>query len=213
MDAEFWHSRWAENRIGFHLQDTNPVLSKYWPAVNATRSDSVLVPMCGKSVDLTWLAQKHDTVVGIELSDIAVRAFFAEHFYTPTVTTLGNGQTMYEFDEITIYCGDFFATRIEPVDVVYDRAALIAMPQEMRQLYADQLLSMVKADGRILLVTLDYPQAEMDGPPFSVTKGEIEQLFRGCKITLLGRDEADESHPRRQRGLSRFAEETWLIER
>ncbi|MCW8332001.1 thiopurine S-methyltransferase [Photobacterium sp. SDRW27] len=212
MDAEFWHSRWAENRIGFHLNDINPVLTKYWPAVKATRTDTVLVPMCGKSVDLTWLAEKHNKVVGIELSDIAVRAFFSEQFYIPMVTSLGNGQTVYDFDEITIYCGDFFATRIEPVEVVYDRAALIAMPQEMRQMYADHLLSMVKAGGRILLVTLDYPQAEMDGPPFSVTKDEVEQLFKGCKITALGRDEADESHPRRQRGLSRFAEEAWLIE-
>lgn len=212
MDAEFWHSRWAENRIGFHLNDINPVLTKYWPALNMTRSDSVLVPMCGKSVDLTWLAERHDNVIGIELSDIAVRAFFSEQFYIPTVTSLGNGQSMYEFDEITIHCGDFFATRIEPVDVVYDRAALIAMPQEMRQMYADKLLSMVKAGGRILLITLDYPQAEMDGPPFSVVKEEVEQLFKGCKITHLGRGEADESHPRRQRGLSRFAEETWLIE-
>ncbi|MGR5145577.1 thiopurine S-methyltransferase [Photobacterium alginatilyticum] len=212
MDTEFWHSRWAENRIGFHLSDINPVLTKYWPRLNTTRSDTVLVPMCGKSVDLAWLAQKHDNVVGIELSDIAVRAFFSEHFYTPMVTSIGNGQTLYEFDEITIHCGDFFATRVEPVDVVYDRAALIAMPENMRKMYTEHLLSMVKAGGRILLVTVDYPQPEMDGPPFSVTKDEVEQLFAGCKITHLDRDDADESHPRRQRGLSRFAEEVWLIE-
>jgi len=212
MDTEFWHSRWAENRIGFHLNDINPVLAKYWPTLNTTRTDTVLVPMCGKSVDLTWLAEKHDNVVGIELSDIAVKAFFSEQFYIPTVTSIGSGQTLYEFDEITIHCGDFFATRIEPVDVVYDRAALIAMPPALRQVYAEHLLSMVKAGGRILLVTLDYPQAEMDGPPFSVTKDEVEQLFAGCKIMHLGRDDADESHPRRKRGLSRFAEEVWLIE-
>lgn len=212
MDAEFWHSRWAQNRIGFHLSDINPVLTKYWPRLNTSRSDTVLVPMCGKSVDLAWLAEKHGKVIGIELSDIAVRAFFSEHFYTPMVTSIGNGQTLYEFDEITIHCGDFFATRVEPVDVVYDRAALIAMPENMRKMYTEHLLSMVKAGGRILLVTLDYPQPEMDGPPFSVTKDEVEQLFAGYKITHLDRDDADESHPRRQRGLSRFAEEVWLIE-
>ncbi|WP_064603909.1 thiopurine S-methyltransferase [Photobacterium sp. J15] len=212
MDAEFWHSRWAENRIGFHLNDVNPKLIKHWPAVSTSRDDSVLVPMCGKSLDMTWLAEKHNKVIGIELSDIAVRAFFSELFYIPTVTSLGNGQTMYELDEITIYCGDFFSTQIDPVDVVYDRAALIAMPEPMRLMYAECLLSMVKAGGRILLITLDYPQAEMDGPPFSVTQNEIEMLFKGCKITALERDEADESHPRRQRGLSRFAEEAWLIE-
>lgn len=211
MDAEFWHSRWAQNRIGFHLDDTNPMLIKYWPELKTSRDDVILVPMCGKSVDLTWLAQKHDKVVGIELSDIAVRAFFAEHFYTPMVTTLGNGQTLYDFDEISLYCGDYFTTQIEPVDVVYDRAALIAMPQALRQMYADKLLSMVKPGGRILLVTLDYPQQELDGPPFSVTKEEVEALFNGCTIRHLARDDADESHPRRQRGLTRFAEEAWLI--
>ncbi|WP_299020039.1 thiopurine S-methyltransferase [uncultured Photobacterium sp.] len=212
MDAEFWHSRWAENRIGFHLNDINPMLTKHWPAVHAAREDTVLVPMCGKSLDMTWLAEKHNKIIGIELSDIAVRAFFSEMFYIPTVISLGNGQAIYELDEITIHCGDFFAVQIEPVDVVYDRAALIAMPESMRQMYADRLLSLVKAGGRILLITLDYPQAEMDGPPFSVSKEEVEQLFEGCKITALERDDADESHPRRQRGLSRFAEEAWLIE-
>ncbi|PSW14741.1 thiopurine S-methyltransferase [Photobacterium sanctipauli] len=212
MDAEFWHSRWAENRIGFHLDDTNPILVKHWPAISHSREDVVLVPMCGKSVDLTWLAEKHNKVVGVELSDIAVRAFFAEHFYTPMVTSLGGSQTLYEFDEISIYCGDFFATNIDPVDVVYDRAALIAMPQDMRQQYADKLLSLVKPGGRILLVTLDYPQHEMDGPPFSVTQQEVEALFSQCKVTHLDRDDADETHPRRKRGLTRFAEEVWLIE-
>ncbi|MGF1723907.1 thiopurine S-methyltransferase [Photobacterium nomapromontoriensis] len=211
MDAEFWHTRWAQNRIGFHLDETNPMLIKYWPELHASRDDVMLVPMCGKSVDLTWLARKHEKVIGIELSDIAVRAFFAEHFYTPMVTVLGNGQTLYEFDEISLYCGDYFTTQIEPVDVVYDRAALIAMPQELRQMYADKLLSMLKPGGRILLVTLDYPQHELDGPPFSVVKEEVEALFNGCTIRHLARDDADESHPRRQRGLTRFAEEAWLI--
>ncbi|MGF1702465.1 thiopurine S-methyltransferase [Photobacterium makurazakiensis] len=212
MDAEFWHSRWAENRIGFHLDDINPALTKYWSQVNANRDDVVFVPMCGKSVDLTWLAEKHNKVIGVELSDIAVRTFFTEHFYTPMVTTLGNHQTLYEFDEISIYCGDFFSTQIDPADVVYDRAALIAMPESMRKLYVEKLLSLVKPGGRILLVTLDYPQNEMDGPPFSVPSMDVDALFTNCKITHLGRYDAGETHPRRQRGLTRFAEEVWLIE-
>lgn len=211
MDAEFWHSRWAENRIGFHLSDVNPLLIKHWSALNAQRDDRVFVPMCGKSEDLVWLAQKHDHVIGVELSDIAVKAFFAENLYTPLVTGVGH-QHLYEFDEISIYQGDYFTLNIDPVDVVYDRAALIAMPEDMRQLYVEKLLSLVKTGGRILLVTLDYPQDELAGPPFSVPKADVEALFSGCKVTHLERDDADESHPRRQRGLSRFAEEVWLIE-
>ncbi|MBV1842239.1 thiopurine S-methyltransferase [Photobacterium ganghwense] len=211
MDAEFWHSRWAANRIGFHQNDTNPMLERFWPEVKATREDVVLVPMCGKSLDMTWLAEKHNQVIGIELSEIAVRAYFSEHLYTPLVTPLGNGQSLYEFDEISIYCGDFFSTRIEPTDVVYDRAALIAMPEAMRQMYVEKLLSLVKPGGRILLVTVDYPQNEMDGPPFSVAKEEVERLFEGYQIRHLSREEGDENHPRIQRGVSRFAEEAWLI--
>ncbi|EAS40416.1 thiopurine S-methyltransferase [Photobacterium profundum] len=211
MDAEFWHSRWAENRIGFHLDDTNPVLTQYWPMLKATRDDRVLVPMCGKSVDLVWLAQKHNNVIGIELSDIAVRSFFAEHLYTPMVTSIGH-ESVYAFDEITIHCGDYFSVRIDPVDVVYDRAALIAMPKNMREMYVERLLSLVKKGGRILLVTLDYPQEQLNGPPFSVMSDEVHRLFDGCNITLLARDEKDETHPRRKNGLSHFAEEAWLIE-
>ncbi|WP_318477187.1 thiopurine S-methyltransferase [Photobacterium leiognathi] len=211
MDAEFWHSRWAENRIGFHLADVNPLLIKHWSAVKPQRDERVLVPMCGKTQDLVWLAERHNQVIGIELSDIAVKAFFAENLYTPLVTGVSN-QHLYEFDEISIYQGDYFTVNIEPVDVVYDRAALIAMPEDMRQMYVEKLLSLVKPGGRILLVTLDYPQDELAGPPFSVPKAEVEALFANCKVTHLERDDADETHPRRQRGLSRFAEEVWLIE-
>lgn len=212
MDTEFWHSRWAENRIGFHLNETNPALTKHWHAVKATRDSRVLVPMCGKSVDLIWLAQQHNQVIGIELSDIAVKAFFAEQLYTPMVSGVG-AETVYEFDEITIHSGDFFSVPVEPVDVVYDRAALIAMPQNIRQRYAERLLALLKNGGRILLVTVDYPQEQLDGPPFCVAKEEVESLFKDCQVTHLARDDADESHPRRQRGLTRFAEEIWLIEK
>ncbi len=212
MNPEFWHSRWAENRIGFHLTDINPLLVEYWPALKPQRNERVLVPMCGKSNDLVWLAERHNQVVGIELSDIAVKAFFAENLYTPLVTGVGH-QLTYEFDEITIHCGDFFATQIDPVELVYDRAALVAMPQELRQAYVNHLLSLTAENGRILLVSLDYPQAEMAGPPFSVDQQEIEQLFSGCKVSRLARDEGDENHPRIKQGVSRFAEEVWLIER
>ncbi|KDM91287.1 thiopurine S-methyltransferase [Photobacterium galatheae] len=212
MDAEFWHNRWAENRIGFHLNETNPVLPLYWSRLELNREDTVFVPMCGKSLDLSWLAEKHNQVIGVELSEIAVRAYFSEHLYLPTVTTLGNGHTLYEFDEVSIYCGDYFTAPVAPVDAVYDRAALIAMPEEMRQSYVQRLLSVVKPGGKIMLVTLDYVQEEMAGPPFSVTADAVKSLFHGCEVAHLGRQEADESHPRIQQGLSRFAEEVWLIQ-
>ncbi|MDF2152336.1 thiopurine S-methyltransferase [Vibrio sp. CAU 1672] len=212
-DQEFWHSKWARNQIGFHLEDVNPLLREYWPQTNPGRSDRVLVPLCGKSEDLVWLASKHDQVQGVELSQIAVRAFFAEHFYTPTVIPVNGRHELYQFDELSIYTGDFFTAPVEQADIIYDRAALVALPQDMREEYVARLKKLLSANGRILLVTLDYPQDEMAGPPFSVPYDEVKQLFAGCSVTRLNVDQADDTHPKiAKKGLSRFAEEVYLIE-
>ena len=212
MDHEFWEKKWASNVIGFHLPDTNPILTQYWSALKPQRNDTVFVPLCGKSMDLDWLAEKHNSVIGVELSKIAVRAFFAERLYTPTVTALTSSLELYEFDEFAIYSGDYFTASIEATDLIYDRAALVALPKEIRAEYVQVLRSRLKESGRILLVTLDYDQDEMAGPPFSVSEEEVRTLFSGMKITRLQRDEADADHPKIKKGLSRFAEEVWLIE-
>lgn len=212
-DREFWHTKWASNKIGFHLEDVNPLLIEYWKEVKAKREERVFVPLCGKSEDLVWLASQHEVVEGVELSEIAVRSFFAEHFYTPLVTKLSGNHELYQFDELNIYTGDFFTAPIEPFDVVYDRAALVALPEDMRQEYVERINSLISAGGRVLLVTLDYLQSEMAGPPFSVCEQEVRALFSGCNVTRLYRDEAGPEHPKiTKKGLSRFAEEVWLIE-
>ncbi|MCX8947956.1 thiopurine S-methyltransferase [Vibrio parahaemolyticus] len=212
-DQEFWHSKWASNQIGFHLEDVNPLLPAYWHHANPKREDKVLVPLCGKSEDLVWLATKHDSVEGVELSQIAVRSFFAEHFYTPTVTPISGMHELYQFDELSIYTGDFFTAPVSQADIVYDRAALVALPQDMREEYVARLKLLLNPGGRILLVTLNYPQEEMAGPPFSVPLEEIQQLFAGYKVTCLNVDQADEHHPKiAKKGLSRFFEEVYLIE-
>lgn len=213
-DPEFWHKKWASNQIGFHLEDVNPLLIEYWPHLSPQRNESVLVPLCGKSEDLIWLASQHEQVQGVELSEIAVRSFFAEHFYTPTVTRLSGAHELYQFDELMIYTGDVFSAPLQAVELIYDRAALVALPPEMRKEYVIRLLSLLKDGGRVLLVTLDYVQSEMTGPPFCVAQDEVEVLFAGCKVTCLFRDDADQHHPKiSQRGLNRFAEVVWLIEK
>ncbi|WP_394134556.1 thiopurine S-methyltransferase [Aliivibrio fischeri] len=212
MEHEFWQKKWASNVIGFHLPDTNPILTQHWSALEPKRNETVFVPLCGKSMDLDWLAERHNSVTGVELSQIAVRTFFAERLYTPTVTQLSSTLELYEFDEFTIYSGDYFVAPIEAADLIYDRAALVALPKEMREEYVQVLRSRLKESGRILLVTLDYDQNEMAGPPFSVPEEEVRALFSGMKITRLQRDEADAEHPKIKKGLSRFAEEVWLIE-
>lgn len=212
-DPEFWHAKWAANQIGFHLIDVNNLLTDYWPKTRPQREDTVLVPLCGKSEDLVWLAERHDNVQGVELSPIAVRAFFAEHFYTPLVTQINGQHELYQFDELSIYTGDYFTAPLQSVDIVYDRAALVALPEEMRADYVARLKALLNPGGRILLVTLDYDQQELSGPPFSVAEDEVRQLFSGFSVQRLLRDEADARQPQRaKKGLSRFAEEVWLIE-
>ncbi len=212
-DPEFWHSKWASNQIGFHLEDVNPLLIDHWHKTAPQRDEKVFVPLCGKSEDLIWLAQKHDAVHGVELSTIAVRSFFAEHFYTPLVVQINSNHELYQFDELSIYTGDFFTAPIETYDIIYDRAALVALPEEMRGEYVARLKSVLKPGGRILLVTLDYVQDEMAGPPFSVPHYEVESLFAEFKVERLAQNTADAQHPKRaKKGLSRFAEEVWLIQ-
>ncbi|MCG9682474.1 thiopurine S-methyltransferase [Vibrio sp. Isolate23] len=212
-DPEFWHSKWASNQIGFHVEDVNSLLVQYWSETKPSREDKVFVPLCGKTEDLVWLATKHDDVQGVELSKIAVRSFFAEHFYTPTVIPVNGQHELYQFDELSVYTGDIFTAPVQPVEIVYDRAALVALPEEMRADYVQRIKSLLKPGGRILLVTLDYPQAEMAGPPFSVTETEVRSLFSEYRITKLYRDDADEHHPKiAKKGLSSFAEEVYLIE-
>jgi thiopurine S-methyltransferase len=195
------------------LEDVNPLLIKFWDKLKPSREDDVFVPLCGKSEDLIWLAQQHNSVQGVELSQIAVRAFFAEHLYTPMVTPINSQFELYQFDELDIYVGDYFTAPIKPVDLIYDRAALIAIPQELRVPYVNKLKQTLKPGGRILLVTLDYAQSEMTGPPFSVPSNNISAYFGDdFKLTLLNRDEADSNHPRIQQGLTRFSEEVWLVE-
>lgn len=188
MNNEFWQQKWASNAIGFHLTDVNPLLIKHWCALNLSREDRVFVPLCGKTVDLDWLAQRHDDVIGAELSDIAVRAFFSEHLYTPLVMPQGE-HLCYQFDEITLYQGDFFSLNLpEPVNAIYDRAALIAMSPSQRQTYVQHLLAQLKAGGQILLISLEKEQDQQIGPPYCVPESEICQLFDGCELALLSRE-------------------------
>jgi len=212
-DPEFWHGKWAANQIGFHLEDVNPLLIKYWQETNPSQEDNVFVPLCGKSEDLVWLATKHSDVQGVELSNIAVRAFFAEHFYTPMVMPINGQHELFQFDELSIYVGDYFTAPIKPVDIVYDRASLIALPKEMRVQYVEKIKSLLKPGGRILLVTLDYDQELMPGPPFAVPESEVRALYDGYKITKLESNEEAEKHPKIAKHESaRFAEEVYLIE-
>ncbi len=201
MDAEFWHQRWDNQQLAFHQQQVNPLLQQYWSKLQLRQGARVLVPLCGKSVDMLWLLEHGHPLVGVELSQIAVEAFFNDNQLEPVRTQQGVlGQ--WQVDSLSLYCGDLFALSVESqgcFDAIYDRAALIALPEPMRSSYVEKLLSLLSADGQLLLITLEYPAELHQGPPFSVDQFQIEQLFDGFKVDRL----ASEALTRESPGFSR----------
>lgn len=176
MQPEFWHKKWASGQIGFHLPEVNPYLQRHWAAPASAR---VLVPLCGKSLDLAWLAGRGHRVLGIELSEKAVENFFSEHQVQPQISEKGAFK-VYRSDAIELWCGDFFALTANDVadcTALYDRAALIALPAPMRERYATHLQQILPQGVQGLLITLDYDQAQMPGPPFAVGDDEVQRLL------------------------------------
>jgi thiopurine S-methyltransferase len=195
MEADFWHQRWRENQIGFHLDE--------------------VVPLCGKSRDLGWLAAQGYHVVGVELSPLAVEAFFKEHGLSPQKKSHGHVDGHY-VQGVEIWCGDFFEmhrSQIGHVDAIYDRAALIALPESMRGRYVQHLLALT---GRVpqLLVTLDYPATQMEGPPFPVTSQEVARRYGDHYHAIqphICYDTLGSDKRYAERGLSRLAECVYLL--
>jgi thiopurine S-methyltransferase len=183
MDPAFWRERWQQGRIGFHEARVNAFLERH---LDRLAGDSrVLVPMCGKSEDLAFLAAHGHEVIGVELVEDAVRAFWAEHGLEPRIA-VRDSFTEYAAPSITMLAGDMFATTREllgPIDAIYDRAALVALPDELRRRYVDHLRTLLPK--RLLIVTYEYDQTKMAGPPFSVTEAELRVLFDGAEIELL----------------------------
>ncbi|MFF7710662.1 thiopurine S-methyltransferase [Pseudomonas sp. NPDC007930] len=178
MDANFWLERWQRQQIGFHAHKPNVALARYWPAM-ARAGSRVLVPLCGKSLDMAWLAARGHWVVGVELSPLAVEAFFAEQGLPYEVEARGQHQ-VYRSGAIEIWQGDLFALSAEdigPCTALYDRAALIALPPELRAAYVAHLGQLLPEGSLGLLVALEYPQHKLGGPPFSVLAEEVEQLY------------------------------------
>lgn len=214
MDPGFWHARWTMNQTGFHQPAINPYLERFWSSAVAVPGGRILVPLCGKSLDMHWLATQH-SVAGIELSQLAVEAFFNEGGLHPKRSETPD-HSCWSAAGIDIYCGDFFkldTSVIGAVDGFYDRAALVALPHARRRAYVDHLISLLPTACNGLLVTLEYKQSEMDGPPFSVPHTEVESLF-AANFSIVRLHEADvlDNYPGfREKGLSRLIEYVYLL--
>lgn len=199
MHPDFWHQRWRDNQIGFHQDAPAPLLLKHWPALDLPAGTRVFVPLAGKTQDMTWLAAQGHRVFGVELSQLAVEQFFAEHAITPDIHTSRYG-IHYCAQNIELVCGDVFAldkAALADCTAVYDRAALIALPLHIRRRYVQHLYSHLPTGCRGLLITLEYRQSEKAGPPFSVPETEVRALYsRDWQLMALERLDILASQPR-----------------
>ena len=190
MEHDFWLQRWQQGQTGFHQSRVLPLLQKHWPALGVPAGARVFVPLAGKSLDMLWLAGQGHPVLGVELSPLAVQQFFAEQGLTPTEHTSRYG-THHVAGTIELICGDVFGldnAALTGCAGVYDRAALIALPPELRARYVAELYARLPSGCRGLLVTLEYPQHEKQGPPFSVDEAEVRQRYApNWRVDLLER--------------------------
>lgn len=215
MTHEYWLNRWERNEIGFHQEDFNPYLLEYWPHLNIPSSGTVFLPLCGKSRDMIWLHNRGHPILGVELSKLAVTAFFEENKISPSQHVEPDFDR-YIADNITILLGNFFdlnKKHLEKVSAVYDRASLVALPPDTRKRYARHMMHILPPATQILLVGFDYPQAEMQGPPYAVSVEEISMLYRHhAEINPLKQVDVLHENPRfQQLGLSRLEENIVLL--
>lgn len=193
MDPTFWHNKWSANQIAFHEGQANAHLVAQLPVLDLAPDSRLLLPLCGKTRDIGWLLSRGHRVVGVELSPLAIDQLFRDLALTPTITSRGRMQH-YSAERIDILVGDIFDATPEmvgTVDAVYDRAALVALPPDLRPRYADHIRTLSHA-AQQLLICFEYDQNSTYGPPFSVTADEVATLYAGSHIiTKLARTPVD----------------------
>lgn len=221
MDIAFWLERWNKGEIGFHKEHINPYLGYYYgqqgPALEKRRDLKVFVPLCGKSRDLWWLSQNGYDTVGVECSEIAVEDFFREQQLTYDMAETER-HVSYGSEQIEILLGDFFT--LEKSDLgritdIYDRASLIALPTDLRKDYVKKITELQDTGTRTLLITLTYPEGTMEGPPFSVSEEEVNELYsENYEIIKLAAKNIIEDEQRfKERGLTELVETAYKLKR
>lgn len=210
MDAQFWHDRWAKNEIGFHKSEANPFLVKYVHALALSKGNRVFVPLCGKTLDIPWLLSNGYRVAGAELSALAIDQLFSGLGVTPTITKSGR-IAHYHANDIDIFVGDLFdvtRTMLGPVDAIYDRAALVALPDTIRSRYTAHLTDITNHAPQ-LLICYEYDQRAAEGPPFSISHEEVRRHYADqYQLTLL----TSEDVPGGLKGKCAATEHVWLLQ-
>lgn len=209
MNLNFWQQRWQENDIGFHEAHYNPQLLKYFQTLKLATSSRVFVPLCGKTRDIEWLLNSGFQVVAVELYDDAVKQLFDSLGLSPKITKTENFNH-YQADNISVFSGDFFTLnkrQLGKVDAIYDRAAMVALPDDMRARYCQHLIKLTDTAPQLLLC-YQYAQEEMPGPPFSIDHQQVLfQYQTNYNITLLD----CQVSPEKLKGCCQAQELTWIL--
>lgn len=209
MEANFWIERWEKNEIGFHQADANPALVEHFDKLGLAPGARVFVPLCGKTLDIGWLLGQGFRVAGAELSELAIQQLFEELGVAPRVSELG-ALNKYHAEGIDIFVGDMFdleAKALGAIDAIYDRAALVALPPEIRVTYTAHLRNITKGAPQLLL-TFEYDQSVMPGPPFSISKDEVHEHYtRAYDVTMITSHDV----PGGIRGLAPASESVWAL--
>lgn len=209
MDANFWHEKWKINETHFHEKDTNPGLVKFFPKLSLRKNSRVFIPLCGKTNDIGWLLSQGHRVAGAELVEMAIEQLFSELKIKPKISKRGDGKH-YTANHIDIFVGDIFHLNkniLGQVDAIYDRAALVALPKDVRKKYTAHLREITNTAPQLLL-SFEYDQTLMDGPPFSVSNEEVKDHYKhNYELTHL--ESAD--IPGGLKGKCPAKENIWLL--
>jgi len=209
MEPDFWHQRWEKNELGFHNSEANPHLVKHFEALSLKEGSRVFLPLCGKTLDIAWLLSKGYRVAGAELSEIAVTQLFEDLGVLPNKIALGE-LGHYSAENIDIFIGDIFQLSkdiLGAVDAIYDRAAFVALPKEMRNRYTAHLMAITNSAPQ-LLVSFEYDQKLVGGPPFAISNKELHQHYQDAyDMTLLASEEVVGG----LKGKCEAVENVWLL--
>jgi thiopurine S-methyltransferase len=209
MDTNFWHRKWEKNDIAFHESAANPLLVKYFNTLSLAQGSRIFLPLCGKTLDIHWLLSNGYRVAGAELSTIAIEQLFADLKITPEISRDGE-LDHYRAKDIDLFVGDIFhlsRKMLGPVDAIYDRAAFVALTEEIRTRYAAHLAEVANKAPQ-LLICYEYDQSLMEGPPFSIGDEEVNQKYgRLYDLTLVERANV----AGRLKGRVPATENVWLL--
>jgi thiopurine S-methyltransferase len=189
MDSKFWHECWKNKNLGFNQKSFNIFLKNFFQELSLDSNASILVPLCGKSIDLLWLLKQGYQVTGVELSPLAIKEFFEEHKIPFTKGSIGPYISWQAVDKnLLLLEGNFFdlfslskkefkESHLQTLSAIYDRASLVALPKPMRIDYYHTLKKLLNPSTSLFLITVEYDQSKVDGPPFSVPEQEIREFL------------------------------------